>query len=291
MAKDTEILAIELMFNGLNKVGLAKSFPPVTTLSTTLNNLVGNETGGPKLVDRVVLDRFASASVEMWHRALHSFFISASLTKASPLWASVTGYYSSHYVMRAFAHLFGYFHLNQKKLIIQLEISNGIYSCNILNKQGKDREHKAYWKLVKDIKYFVNDPFFYQNEENPPTKLNKEFKSDCGHRHRANYADHVGNFPIFKPLNEEEMKKRIYTISGIEINDVPQPNVSEYPDIDNVQLIAYQRILKYRSFLDNILPSKNRFWEFQRNPTWKPDYFDFQGVQPDFSTMLSGLKA
>ena len=52
---------------------------------------------------------FGSAAVEMWLKAVHSFLISTSVMKASPVWSAVSGYYSSHYVMRAFSHLFGHF--------------------------------------------------------------------------------------------------------------------------------------------------------------------------------------
>ncbi|MBK6817689.1 MAG: hypothetical protein IPG82_20095 [Saprospiraceae bacterium] len=291
MANESDILRIKLMFKGLNKVNSATTFPPVNSLAKTLNSLVDNDhLGDIKFginVDNFTIAKFATASIEMWHRSLHSFFISASLTKASPLWSSVAGYYSSHYAIRAFAHLFGYYQLYNKKRIVQLELTGQNYSCNFSKRGSSDREHTVYWKFVKN--YFTQDPFFYLNLDTPPTGQNSEFRSDSGHRNRANYADHIGKFPVFAPLDSEDLKTRIYKLSVIEINDVPIPDVNGYPDIDNVQLIAYHRILKFRVFVDEILTSNNRFWNLQRNPTWAPSYFDFQAVSVDYSGILSSL--
>jgi hypothetical protein len=75
------------------------------------------------------------------------------------------------------------------------------------------------------------------------------------------------------------------------VNDPPRPNVDDFPDLDNVQLIAHHRILKYRSFLDEILPTKNAFWSLQRRPSWCPPYFDFQAVGADYSGYLAGFVA
>jgi len=279
------------MFNGLARTGRVHNWPPINTLSNSLNDLVGSIENGYKHVDNKIIGYFATASVEMWHRALHSFLISASLTTASPLWASVAGYYSSHYTMRAIAHLLGYYQLFTKKRIVQLDLRGQTYVCIISKKDGNEREHRVYWKIVKQNGYFANDPFFYHNIDVPPAKFGSEFKSDGGHRNRANYADHVGSFAIFNPLSEETLKKRIQKLSGIEINDVAMPDVNLYPDLDNVQLLAYHRILKYRAFLDDIFPERNRFWTIHRNPSWCPEYFDFQAVKADYSGMLNILNA
>jgi hypothetical protein len=252
--------------------------------------LAGDNKIGYVAVDSEVVKYYATASVEMWQRALHSFLISASTTHASPIWSSVSGYYSSHYIMRAFAHLYGYFQVFSKKIILELDLATKPFGINITGKSGSDGEHKLYWRIVHEIPRFNNDPFFYQNVEfSPPSGSRLDFRSDAGHRNRANYADHVGHFPVFRPLDDNALQTRIHRLSSMEINDPQIPNVDRFPDIDNVQLIAYHRILKYRAFLDHILSTSNQFWTVQRNPSWKPAYFDFQGVGAGTIELLAGL--
>lgn len=85
---------------------------------------------------------FTTAAVDMWLRGVHSFLISVSLTNASPIWASVSGYYSSHYVVRAFAHLLGYFQLYRLERIIYLEHDKNKkrYICKVVNKKPQEHE-------------------------------------------------------------------------------------------------------------------------------------------------------
>lgn len=289
MPKDPAVLQIEIMFKGLDKVGSSTTMPSIGTLSDTLKLSVGTRTTGSIRIGNDIATGFATASVEMWHRAIHSLLISSSLTRASSIWSSVAGYYSSHYIMRAMAHLFGYFQLHTAKVIIQLQLNNTPFSCDIIKKDGGEREHKLYWKFVKGSKFYRSDPFFYANIDSPPPAGSFEFRSDGGHRNRANYHDHVGRFPVFNPLNEEELKKRLSMLSTMEINDIPVPDVYKFPDIDAVQLLAYHRILKYRSLLDEILPSKHKYWSIQRSPTFCPEYFNFSPPNIDYSGILSGL--
>ena len=72
--------------------------------------LLGKDVGGsfPTTIParQKELTYFAMAAVKMWLRAVHSFLISVSLTKASPIWSSVAGYYSSHYSIRASPSIF-----------------------------------------------------------------------------------------------------------------------------------------------------------------------------------------
>lgn len=287
MAKDQDILNVQLIFRSVKNS--ANYFPPIVSLSESLNVLVGGDKTGTKQVDGYILKAFAAASVEMWQRAVHSFLISASLTDASPIWSSVAGYYSSHYTMRALAHSLGYFQLHTKKVIVHLDLSTGGYHCDIVKKNGDSREHRLYWSLVRQNKYFANDPFFYENIDSVPPPGTTEFKSDGGHRNRANYGDLVGGFPVFRPLDESSLRRRVEAISGMLLSDVPIPNVYEYPDLDSVQLLAYHRIVKYRAFLDQALSATNRFWTAQREPSWTPKYFDFQIVGADYSQLLASL--
>jgi hypothetical protein len=271
MASISPILQIELMFSKLTAPNI---FPSAGTLSHALNNLVDETSGATCHVDGKIVSYFASAGVEMWHRAIHSFLVSASIMNTSPLWSSVAGYYSSHYSMRAFAHTLGFFHLFGKGKSIELDLS-GKYVCHISNKLARDGEHKFYWKVLKKHPFFLNDPFFTINDFNLD-------ESDSGHRNKANYFDHLNNFPHFQVLDEEFLKQRLVAMSRTVVNDAPLPNKTNYPDIDNVQLIAYHRLVKYKMFLDEILgANSNRFWAHHRRPTWCPQFVNFQIANPE----------
>lgn len=278
MPTDTTIQQIEVMFSGLRRRSTINTMPAPGTLSEKLKSVVEMTAGETTTIDATTLTFFATASVEMWHRSVHSFLVSASLTKASPLWASVTGYYSSHYSVRAFAHLFGYFQLQSKRRILQVEVNGGQYICHIMQKQGGDREHKFYWKIVKNHARFAADPFFTKNEEG-------QSRSDSGHRSKANYADHINQFPKFQALDEAYLKARVEKIANVELSDAPIPKTESYPDTENVQLIAYHRMIKFRKFVDEVLGGSNRFWNAQRKPEWCANFLDFQIVEPKYLSM------
>ncbi len=283
MAKDPAILQIELMFSGLNTAAAADSFPKPNSLADELIGVIDlKKEDYTEIVQQKTVKKFATGAVEMWHRSVHSFLISSSLTKSSPLWSSVAGYYSSHYTMRGFAHLLGHFQLYRKKRIVQLEINGSNYYCHISTKKGGEREHRLCWKLVKKYSAFANNPFFTINDDNLP-------ESDGAHRNKANYQDHIGRFPKFQPLSEAYLKSRIGLISTMELSDAPIPNVEAYPDLDNVQLIAYHRLVRFRTFLDEILGGSNRFWNVNRKPDWCPSYLDFQLVQPQFASLYKDI--
>ncbi len=289
MLKDQKIIQIKLMFDGLNKKGASADWPKLGALSEMLSPLVEFKTKNEyfKAINQSAFSYFATAAVEMWHRSIHSLLISASLTKSSPLWSSVSGYYSSHYAVRAFAHLLGYYQLFNKKCIVQLELDGSKYYYHFLKKNGNDREHKYYWKIVKQYNSFINDPFFTNNEE---IQLNsKNDKSDISHRSKANYSDHLDNFPKFQVLDEAYLKQRINKISNITLSDAPIPRVGSYPDIESVQLIAYHRMIRFRLFLDQLLSDSNRFWSVHRRPTWCPIFMDFQAAQPEFASIYKEL--
>jgi hypothetical protein len=215
---------------------------------------------------------FASAAVEMWLRGIHSFLISSSLTKVSPIWASVSGYYASHYCVRGLAHLHGFFQLFSKRRFIRIEITGGKHYCHVEKKGADDGEHKFYWKIVKEETQFKDDDFFTKNEDDG----SKDAESDAGHRNIANYYDHIDRFSNFHPLDEEFLKTRITTLSKISLSSPPIPRKDKYPDVDTVQLVAYHRLIKFRDFLDEILGENNHFWKIYRNPTWCAEYLKYQ---------------
>jgi len=188
--------------------------------------------------------------------------------------------------VRGLAHLLGYFQLHGRKKVVRFNIEKGKYNCSIEKKGGSDREHKFYWKTVKQDLNFCDNPFFTVNEDvsNKP-----DAESDVGHRNKANYFDHINNFPSFCPLSEVVLKDRIDYLSKIQLSAVPLPRKSKYPDIDNVQMVAYHRLIIFRSLLDNILGGSNTFWKVHRNPAWCSAYINFQVVKPLFMEAYSTI--
>jgi len=256
---------VQADFNLLNIIAAANAFPEPNSLSDSLDIAVPpgpKKAAGTKNIDPEISKMFTTAAVDMWLRAVHSFLISGSLTAVSPLWASVTGYYSSHYSMRAFAHLLGFFRQFTRKRMLRSELVAGRHVCSFRHLGG--REHEIYWKTVKEDPHFSSDPFF------PLANL------DVDHRDWANYVDHLSEFRPFRPLDKEALKGRIERISEIPFALPPVPDVRKYPDVDSVQIVAYHRIVRFRHLVDVLLVGKNRFWDVYRNPSWAMEFMDFQ---------------
>lgn len=267
---------VAILFEMLRQRASRGGFPEHGSFANRLNDQVVRASGAGLDSFKIkpeVTSLFATAAVEMWLRSVHSFLISASLTQASPIWATVSGYYASHYCVRGLAHLLGSFHLFQKKRIILLEITGGNHICHI--EKTNEREHRFYWKAVKECERFVDDPFFTLNNDG-------DEKSDSAHRNVANYYDHIDKFPNFQFLDFLSLKRRIQRISNIELSSIPIPNKNEFPDVEAVQLVAYHRIVRFRTFVDGIVSQRNRFWRVHRNPSWCSDLLDFQVTAPLF---------
>lgn len=260
---------VKAAFGVLNTVG-AGTFPRPIALTAHLESIIPPGRMGAVAVNAKVASLFGTAAVDIWLRAIHSLLISAALTRASPLWASVAGYYSSHYSVRGIAHLLGYFTLHRKKLVVQLNVTSGHLTCDFMKKGGGDGEHLFYWKVVHRDEHFASDPLFPLNDDGSTM-------SDSGHRGRANYGDHVERIPAFHALGEHEIKRRLERISEmLDFDAPPLPSWDRYPDVDSVQIVAYQRIIRFRQFLDQILGATNRFWEVHRNPPPVRALMDFQ---------------
>lgn len=271
---------ITVMFAALKARSAANAFPTLGSLSRFLTSHCTPPTQTTFAAKPGDLTLFATASVEMWLRAVHSFLISASLTEASPVWSSVAGYYSSHYSIRAFAHLFGLFHVHKTRCLIQIASDGNGWVFQINKKNAHDREHKLYWKYLHEHRELSGDPFFYPNREDIPG-------SDCSHRNRANYADHVNCFPVFRPLDEQYLSRRIQKIAEFELSDVPTPNAERFPDIEAVQVIAYHRIVKFRQLVDQTVGPTHRFWAVQRTPSWKPKTLTFEVIDPTYTAIYA----
>lgn len=262
---------LEVAFAQLDTVAAGKAFPPPKSLSTALEEVLPKKSTGVTRVPASpqLAAKFATAAVEVWLRAVHSFLISASLTDASPIWASTSGYYSSHYSVRALAHLLGHFQLFHLKKIVRLELQSGRLVCSFDGKKGRDREHRFYWNVVKQDPYFVSDPLFTDNDPGIDD-------SDVGHRNHANYVDHISRFPVFHALDADTLRHRVQFISQIQFTTPPIPKLSRFPDIESVQVVAYHRIVKFRQVLDEIVSGQHRFWRVHRNPSWTGGMINFQ---------------
>lgn len=258
-----------VLFASLNDASAAHSIPRLGSLSKALAELFPNKEEVQHSIGPEKAKYFATASVESWHRSIHSLLVSCSLTTTSPIWASVSGYYSSHYAMRALAHLLGYMLLFERKLVICATLERGAHHCHSTKKDGNAREHQFYWKVVKENACFATDPLFTRNADNLDI-------SDSAHRNRANYADHIGKCPTFTPLSAEVVKTRLELISSMEMTDPPIPDRRQFPDVESVQLVAYHRLVRYRKLLDQILGGENRFWNVQRKPPFALGYCDYQ---------------
>ncbi|MCP6726513.1 MAG: hypothetical protein KJI69_00510 [Patescibacteria group bacterium] len=263
-------------FRPLNTVPASRTFPAPATLADSLRRIIPRAGMPTRSVTPQFAAYFGTAAVEIWHRSVHSFMISASLTEASPIWASVSGYYSSHYSVRGIAHLLGYFYLFTRKIVAKLELGvRGGYTCSF-SRRPRDispgGEHQLYWALVKRNPVFIADPIFTENRYEID-------ESDAAHRNFANYTDHICRHPIFHPLDERSIKTRVDQISKIILDDAPIPRLSEFPDVEYVQLIAYHRIVSFRKILDNVLGDDNRFWKVHRNPSFATEFMDFQLIE------------
>ncbi len=261
-------------FAPLRTVAAANAFPAVASLSTALiRHLPTPPVAGTHVVAVTpkIAAMFTTAAVDMWQRSVHSFLISASLTNVSPIWAAVSGYYSSHYAVRAAAHLLGHFQLYRHKRLVRLNAAAGGHTCTFESKNAGDREHKFYWKVVKADPYFAADDFFTVNDGGTDD-------SDVGNRDRASYIDHLVMYPMFRPLDAVELGARIDYISKIEFNTPPIPRTSRCPDVESTQVVAYYRLVAFRKLVDEILGGGNRFWRVQRVPPWATEFLNFQLV-------------
>ena len=180
MATSGKELQVKLDVETLKHVP-AGNVPKPTILSNSLERLVAVHSGATSfLVDQSIVKLFATASIEMWHRSIHSYLTSLSLTDASHIWSSVAGYYSSHYSVRAIAHILGIFQLFNAGKIIELELTGAGNVCHVKPKGRDGREHEVYWKSVKSQSPFDTNPLFTDN------KVRNAQLSDAKHRERAN---------------------------------------------------------------------------------------------------------
>lgn len=252
---------LELSFASAERPGASLTFPKPGTLSDAMAKLLGAHPDGTPVVPYQDRSLFASAGVEMWHRAIHSFLWSVALTTASPLWASVCGYYASHFIMRAYAHSLGFFKSFAKSEIVQVTMVGPNFVCSRLDVGSKQRgEHSFYWKVVKKYPDYLGNNLFRENSERDPS-------SESAHRTFANYTDHLSSFRGIDNFAIDKVAQQVDKISRIRRDSVVPPTREAFPDLQNVQIIAFQRIVEFQDFLDSRVGA-NRFWNAHRRPAW-----------------------
>lgn len=248
----------------------AGDFPAIATLSDKLSDACIKRPAATELyVPRTDAALLTTASVDMWMRSVHSYLLSCSLTSTSPLWSSVAGYYSSHYSIRAFAHLLGHFQLYKAKRVLCFDPATAAARCRVVPKRGQDREHRYYWRAVKESPQFASDALFTDNTESGGL-------GDASHRERGQYADHLNLPSTFRALNMDELRLRADRISKIVFSTPPIPAPQKFADLESVQIIAYHRLVRYRQVVDECIEGKNRFWSVLRKPSWAAGTIDFQ---------------
>jgi hypothetical protein len=272
---------VKVWFGHLNTQTSARFSPQRLSLVTALGGIVPR-VGDPLdvSIDKNIVKTYMASAVEIWHRAVHSFLVSASLTASSPIWSSVAGYYSSHYTIRGIAHLLGYFQLYKEKKVAQIKISNGQYVCTFIDRHANHREHKYYWKVVHEDPNFSGCHLFRYNDE-------LQNVSDAGHRCLANYGDNINQFQAFNFPSTTDIVNRVEIISNMSFDDPPIPRRENYPDLDSVQIIAYHRLVYFRQILDEILSDTNRYWTSKRSPNWTSGLIDFQLAEQANLTLLN----
>lgn len=260
----TDEQLLKLLFQPLSNRPSAGAMPAAFTLSTSLTRLVQRAGGAAINLNRQDATNFATASVEIWHRAVHSLLISIALKKDSPVWAAVAGYYASHYTFRAAAHLLGFFSLHSAKCTIEINGQTGPYFGAVVKK--RKREHDWYRDKVSNSKLFGSDSFF---SARPKAGLD-----DREHRSLANYGDHVSRYPSLSPIALEEIKDRMRILERYPAVVPPELSDARFPDLDGVWVLAYQRISRFRKLLDDKV-GKNRFWDGHRDPSWAKQFTNF----------------
>jgi hypothetical protein len=263
----------ELSFEKLNRPAAKMGFPKMGSLSEIITKMLKASTPTAAILPHQHVSMLATASIEMWHRAIHSFLWSVALTEDSPLWSSVSGYYASHYVMRAFAHSLGIYKSFVQRSALQIVVQGNHFVCSQLSESGG--EHAFYWKAVKGHSRFRSDPLFHENQERDVNRRADE--SDVLHRNFANYADHLDSFTAARFTSKEKVAEEVRKIGRIRRHSVlvSAPQRDSFPDVANVQILAFQRIVAFNDFLDDEVPN-NRFWKAHRRPSWCKDVMLFQ---------------
>lgn len=236
------------------------SIPKPASLSKYLRTFKPAFSGLVEINDATL---FISAAMEMWQRSINSLILSVAWSDVSRTWGVVTAYYSSHYMIRAFAHLHGYYSLHKEASI---ELSKNVKGFQITC--GKRRnEHEYYWKAVSDLK--LNEKLFGKNTEQV-------------HRGFASYQDHLHDFKKLDKKsipNLAEVQMKVATIADLPYNPLDD---SKIPDLTTIQCLSYQRICFYRNWFESKFGS-SKYWKSLRTPQWCASVMSYKTSTPQSS--------
>jgi hypothetical protein len=260
----TDDQLLKLLFQPLSNRPSTGAMPAERALSSSLTKLVERTGNAAINLNRQDATNFATASIEIWHRAIHSLLISIALKNDSPIWAAVVGYYASHYTFRAAAHLLGLFSLHGAKCTIEINGQTGPYFGAVVKK--RKREHDWYRDKVSSSSLFGGDAFF---RASPKAGLD-----DREHRSIANYGDHLSRYPSISAIALEDVKDRMRNLERDPAVVPPELSATRFPDLDGVWVLAYQRISRFRKLVDDKV-GRNRFWEGHRAPSWATQFTNF----------------
>lgn len=261
---------VRRLFRRLDRWGPDR-FPAPRALSQLLNKSLGVEESAMLSEEQAVL--FATAAIEMWQRGIHSLITAVAMSRSSEIWACTLGYYASHYTVRAFAHLFGYFALYRRKLFVEVSPWGARYRCGKIDalSSGEHREHRFYWAVVSKLPEFVDNPLFTSNDDHVST-------SDASHRGVASYMDHLNRFVQYEAPERNEVGREIANLARTALDGEATttiPDREQYPQLGVVLSVAYLRIYQFHEYLDALLPIGGRFWKRQRMPSWCTGLFFF----------------
>jgi hypothetical protein len=270
MSTDPSIQAMRYVF--LPWRNAAANLPPLSMLREQLEGMITPHHNSKAFEVQLTPTQskyFASASIEIWHRAVHSLLVSTALTRESILWSCISGYYATHYTFRAFAHAMGYFQLFQERWTISLRMESGSLVGTF--RKGRKREHEWYRSVISELPCLNSDPFFAPTE--------RGVMIDSTHRDHANYSDHFGLPPNIQNIDREAIRNRMQQLARMEVQTPLEFSFETFPDIGAVQVNAYQRVARFRRFLDETLEN-NRLWDVLRTPGWATYFTDFQFIEP-----------
>ena len=190
--------------------------------------------------------------------------------------------------MRAFCHLHGFFLLYRERCYLELDAprvtNGGLKSWCHIHRGLNGGEHKFYWRKSKELIDSAGhfEALFSTNDDHVVA-------SDASHRAVASYTDHISSLSVPAPafLDKGIIKTRINRISELAGGTLTIPNRTNYPACETVQQLAYARIIKYREYLNNILP-KNKYWEKNSKPEWCNDFLDYQMVDKSVNVEVRG---
>jgi hypothetical protein len=265
---------LRVSFGKFERHNASVAFPSRGSLARLISDLLARQPTVDPLLPHKDIGLFATASIEMWQRAIHSFLWSVALTNASPIWSSVCGYYASHFVMRAYAHSLGIFKSFAQGEIIQVVTNGRQFLCSRANISGGQRgEHAFYWKAAKDYPRHSGNALFRSNSE-------KDATSESSHRTFANYTDHVDAFQPLGLPPPDRLLTDLEKIRRIRKHSVEPPTRDTFPDLQTVQILAFQRIVEFQDFLDEKVGG-NPLWQAHRRPAWCRDQMVFQVEEQD----------